>query len=345
MAILLDAENGVITPGESNSSSVFCDGVATANRVSASSGITSNQYQSDGATNVGTLNILSGVAVGGLTVSAGLTLTAIPLSVASGGTGTAGGFSSGGLPISSGRAVYQNRPTIAAGSPVLFLNQAGTQFCTLAPPSGYAPLGFARALIRFNGVSMGVNGNVGFSGLTKLEAGKYRLTFTQPMVDANYCAMWSVLNTVAIGHSYWQYSTIKTATDVTLSIGMAFFTSGLSSAPRSTAGSERISERCTLESSTLKKRSLMRTVGLTGCSKGQNKMLRRFHQCMTESNNQTHDLTKWLALSTVLTFLGINIYLIGWTERPWTSVEFGAGCAAIFGGLGLALKLKPESPA
>ena len=65
---------------------------------------------------------------------------------------------------------------------------------------------------------------------------------------------------------------------------------------------------------------------------------------MTESDNSTHDLTKWLALATVVTFLGINIYLIGWTERAWSSVEFGAASAAIFSGLGLALKLKPEAP-
>jgi hypothetical protein len=67
------------------------------------------------------------------------------------------------------------------------------------------------------------------------------------------------------------------------------------------------------------------------------------NDCLTESDNITHDLAKWLALLATPVFLGINIYLVGWTERPWTATDFGIGCGAVFAGLGLALKLKPQT--
>ena len=71
--------------------------------------------------------------------------------------------------------------------------------------------------------------------------------------------------------------------------------------------------------------------------------LKRFNDCMTESDNQTHDLAKWLGLLTVPVFLALNVYVVGWTDRPWTPTDFGIGIGAVFSGLGLALKLKPET--
>jgi hypothetical protein len=66
-------------------------------------------------------------------------------------------------------------------------------------------------------------------------------------------------------------------------------------------------------------------------------------QWFTESDNATHDLTRVLAAVSILTGLGLQIYAVGWHGQPFDMQTFGVGTGALFGGLGVALKLKKES--
>lgn len=65
-------------------------------------------------------------------------------------------------------------------------------------------------------------------------------------------------------------------------------------------------------------------------------------QLFTERDNETHDLARYLAVLAILTGLGLQAYAVV-KGQPFDMQSFGIGCGALFGGLGVALKLKKES--
>ena len=68
-------------------------------------------------------------------------------------------------------------------------------------------------------------------------------------------------------------------------------------------------------------------------------------QMMTESDNRTHDIFRYLALLCVLVGLTLEIYVIAWREpgQPFDFINFGTGVGLILAGAGTALKLKTET--
>lgn len=67
-------------------------------------------------------------------------------------------------------------------------------------------------------------------------------------------------------------------------------------------------------------------------------------QLMTESDNVTHDLYKYLAVGTIATGLGLSAYAVVANKQPFDMQQFGIGAGALFAGVGVALGLKRSSP-
>jgi hypothetical protein len=70
---------------------------------------------------------------------------------------------------------------------------------------------------------------------------------------------------------------------------------------------------------------------------------------LTESDNSTIDAIRVLALVAVIIGLALQIWVVvrwfGPAPQPFDFQNFGIGVGALFGGVGIALKLKPESQA
>lgn len=66
-------------------------------------------------------------------------------------------------------------------------------------------------------------------------------------------------------------------------------------------------------------------------------------QLMTESDNVTHDLYRYLAILSIITGLALQVYSIGWKGQPFDMQTFGIGIGALFAGVGVALGLKKET--
>ena len=66
-------------------------------------------------------------------------------------------------------------------------------------------------------------------------------------------------------------------------------------------------------------------------------------QIFTETDNQTQDAFKWMAVLSIMTGLGLMIYAVVWQEQAFNMTEFGTGVGVLLVGAGAALKLKPES--
>jgi hypothetical protein len=68
---------------------------------------------------------------------------------------------------------------------------------------------------------------------------------------------------------------------------------------------------------------------------------------LTESDNSTVDAVRVLALVAVIIGLALQIWVVvrwfGPAPQPFDFQNFGIGVGALFGGVGIALKLKPES--
>lgn len=67
-------------------------------------------------------------------------------------------------------------------------------------------------------------------------------------------------------------------------------------------------------------------------------------QLLTESDNVTHDLYRYLALAAIVTGLGLQIYAVVCKGEPFAMMAFGTGVGALFAGVGVALALKKETP-
>jgi hypothetical protein len=70
---------------------------------------------------------------------------------------------------------------------------------------------------------------------------------------------------------------------------------------------------------------------------------------LTESDNSTVDAVRVLALVAVIIGLALQIWVVvrwfGPAPQPFDFQNFGIGVGALFGGVGIALKLKPETQA
>lgn len=63
---------------------------------------------------------------------------------------------------------------------------------------------------------------------------------------------------------------------------------------------------------------------------------------LTESDNSTHDIFRYMALASVLVGLGLECYVV-LRGQPFDLQQFGTGIGLLLTGAGVALKLKPES--
>ena len=68
-------------------------------------------------------------------------------------------------------------------------------------------------------------------------------------------------------------------------------------------------------------------------------------QMLTESDNKTHDVFKYLALLTIVIALGLEIFVTVWRNQPFDIQQFGIGVGVLFTGMGAALMMKPENKA
>lgn len=65
-------------------------------------------------------------------------------------------------------------------------------------------------------------------------------------------------------------------------------------------------------------------------------------QLFTESDNQTHDIVRYLAVLSILSGLGLAFWDVIFNKTHFDVLNFGGGIAALFGGVGVALGLKKE---
>lgn len=63
----------------------------------------------------------------------------------------------------------------------------------------------------------------------------------------------------------------------------------------------------------------------------------------TEVDNKTFDITKALAVVSVLTGVGLAIFSVVFKGQLFNYQDYGLGTAALFAGVGMALGLKKES--
>lgn len=64
---------------------------------------------------------------------------------------------------------------------------------------------------------------------------------------------------------------------------------------------------------------------------------------LTESDNQTHDLSRVLAAVAIVVGLGLQIYAVGWKGQEFDMQSFGLGVGSLFAGLAALLGFKKES--
>lgn len=64
---------------------------------------------------------------------------------------------------------------------------------------------------------------------------------------------------------------------------------------------------------------------------------------LTEADNETYDIFRYLALLSILVALGLEIYVVTLKGQAFDFQNFGIGTGTLFTGAGIALKLKPEA--
>lgn len=64
---------------------------------------------------------------------------------------------------------------------------------------------------------------------------------------------------------------------------------------------------------------------------------------MTECDNKTHDVFKYLALTTIIIAHGLQVYVVVVEGQVFDMQQFGIGVGVLFAGMGAALMMKPES--
>lgn len=68
-----------------------------------------------------------------------------------------------------------------------------------------------------------------------------------------------------------------------------------------------------------------------------------FRQLLTESDNVTHDIYRYLAVLSIMVGLGLTIYATVAKGQAFDVQTFGIGYGSLFGGVGVALGLKKDS--
>ena len=63
-------------------------------------------------------------------------------------------------------------------------------------------------------------------------------------------------------------------------------------------------------------------------------------ELVTESDNLTHDIYKWLALATVATAIGLTIYTVVHVGAAFDMQSFGLGMGGLFAGVGVQAGLR-----
>lgn len=65
---------------------------------------------------------------------------------------------------------------------------------------------------------------------------------------------------------------------------------------------------------------------------------------LTEIDNSTFDVTKALAVLSVLTGVGLAIFSVVYKGQAFDYQDYGLGTAALFAGVGIALGMKKDTP-
>lgn len=63
----------------------------------------------------------------------------------------------------------------------------------------------------------------------------------------------------------------------------------------------------------------------------------------TETDNETYDITKILATTSVFTGLGLSVYAVVINHNPFDMVAFGTGIGLLFSGTAALLKFKKDT--
>lgn len=70
---------------------------------------------------------------------------------------------------------------------------------------------------------------------------------------------------------------------------------------------------------------------------------RVFKQLLTESDNVTHDIYRYLAIISIVTGLTLMVYAVVVKGQLFSIQDFGIGVGVLFAGVGVALGLKNET--
>jgi hypothetical protein len=75
--------------------------------------------------------------------------------------------------------------------------------------------------------------------------------------------------------------------------------------------------------------------------------MKALRDILTGIDGTTHDIGRWMGAVSFVVGLGLQVYVVVWRSQPFDFLTFGAGVAALAGGIGamLALKAKTEPEA
>lgn len=78
-------------------------------------------------------------------------------------------------------------------------------------------------------------------------------------------------------------------------------------------------------------------------SKVIDKVQKILNDWFTEVDNKTFDVTKLLAVVSIITAIGLSIFSVVYKGQAFSYQDYGLGTAALFAGIGAALGLKKDS--
>jgi len=75
-------------------------------------------------------------------------------------------------------------------------------------------------------------------------------------------------------------------------------------------------------------------------------MMKIMKDMCTETDGESYDHIRILAVLSIVVGLALQVWVVVRPDgpQPFDMLAFGTGLAAVFGGVGVALKLKPEAP-
>ena len=74
-----------------------------------------------------------------------------------------------------------------------------------------------------------------------------------------------------------------------------------------------------------------------------NKLKNILNDWFTEVDNKTFDITKVLAVISIVTGVGLTIFSVVYKGQQFNYQDYGLGTAALFAGVGVALGMKKET--